>query len=82
MPVKELRREILHLKSQPPYQKAIIQLNPKIGTDGQRRLQCSIRLRDVFKHLAPDTDPTAPTHPALWGVEFSGLIPSPPRGRK
>ncbi len=82
LPAKELRREVLRLKNQPPYQEAIIQLNPKIGTDGQRRLQCSIRFRDVFKHLAPDTDPTPPAHPALWGVEFPGLIASPPRGRK
>lgn len=81
LPVKELRREVLRLKNQPPYHAAVIQLNPKIGTDGQRRLQCSIRFRDVFKHLAPNTDPAPPARPALWGVEFPGPIPSPPRGR-
>jgi hypothetical protein len=81
LPVKELRREALRLKNRPPFSQSIIQLNPKIGTDGQRRLQCSIRFRDVFNHLSPDTDPAPQARPSLWGVEFPGPIASPPRSR-
>lgn len=81
LPVKEVRREALRIKKHPPFSQAIIQVNPKVGTDGQRRLQCSIRFRDVFKHLAPDASPAPQARPALWGVEFPGPIPSPPRTR-
>lgn len=79
LPVPELRQLALKMKNAPPFTEAIIQVNPKIGTDGQRRLQCSIRFRDVFKHLAPGADPTPQTRPALWGVEYPGPIHSPPR---
>ena len=78
-PVAELRKLALQMKNAPPFTEAIIQVNPKIGTDGQRRLQCSIRFSDVFKHLSPGADPTPQARPALWGVEYPGPIHSPPR---
>jgi hypothetical protein len=78
--VEELRRLALRMKNAPPFTQAVIQVNPKIGTDGQRRLQCSIRFSDVFAHRAPGANPAPQARPALWGVEFPGPIPSPPRG--
>ena len=77
--VKETRQRALKLKHSPPFTEAVIQVNPKIDTRGQRRLQCSIRFTDVFKHLAPGADPKPQEHPALFGVEYPGLIASPPR---
>jgi len=78
--IEEVRKLALKLKSSPPYNTAIIQLNPKIDAR-QRRLQCSLRYADIFKHLAPE----APERPAdgatLWGVRFPGPIQSPPRSR-
>ena len=80
-PVKEVRKLARQMKNSPPFTQAVIQVNPKIGSDGQRRLQCSIRFRDVFKHLAPDADPSPQARPTLWGVEFPDAIASPPRRR-
>lgn len=80
-PVKELRKLARQMKNSPPFTQAIIQVNPKIGSDGQRRLQCSLRFRDVFRYLAPGTDPAPQARPVLWGVEFPGPIASPPRQR-
>lgn len=77
-PVDEVRRLALRMKSAPPFTQAVIQVNPKI--DGkQRRLQCSLRFADVFKHLAPDADPAPQARPELWGVAFPAPIESPPR---
>ncbi|HWA86911.1 MAG TPA: hypothetical protein VG710_11855 [Opitutus sp.] len=58
---------------------AIIEVNPKIDSHMQRRLQCSLRFADVFKFLAPGADPTEQAHPTLWGVEFPAAIVSKPR---
>lgn len=80
-PIEELRRLALQLKNAPPFTSAVIQVNPRIGTDGQRRLQCSIRFADIFTHLAPGADPRPQEDPALWGVKFPGPIASPPRER-
>lgn len=80
-PVKELRKLARQMKTAPPFSESVIQVNPKIGSDGQRRLQCSLRFRDVFKHLAPGADPAPQARPVLWGVEFPGPIASPPRSR-
>jgi hypothetical protein len=81
-PVAETRRLARRMKNSPPFTDAIIQVNPKIGRDGQRRLQCSLRFADVFKHLAPGTDSAPQAHPALFGVEFPGPIDSTPRELK
>lgn len=77
-PVEEVRRLALRIKNAPPFNQAVIQVNPKID-DRQRRLQCSIRFADFFKHVAPDADPTPQAEAKLWGVAFTGLIDSPPR---
>lgn len=77
-PLAETRRLAREMKSRPPFTQAVIQVNPKVGTD-QRRLQCSLRFKDVFAHLAPDADPRVQEKPTLWGRVFPGPIASPPR---
>jgi hypothetical protein len=79
--LEETRRLALRMKHSPPFTEAVIQVNPKIDPHGQRRLQCSIRFADIFKHLAPDADPKPQPRPTLFGVEYPGPIPSPPRSR-
>jgi hypothetical protein len=76
-PIEEVRRLALKAKNSAPFTSAVIQVNPKIDAH-QRRLQCSLRFADVFKHLAPDVAPRQDT-PALWGVPFPGPIASKPR---
>ena len=76
--LEEARRQALKIKSAPPFTLAVIQMNPKIDAR-QRRLQCSIRFDDVFRHLAPEADPQPQAAPALWGKTFPGPIASPPR---
>ena len=90
----EARLRAQEMKKQPPFSGAVFVLNPKIDARGQRRLQCSLRYADVFRHLAPDiaplpasgakadADASAPEPvpvPTLWGVPFPGPVPSPPR---
>jgi hypothetical protein len=77
--VEETRRLALKLKNSPPFSEAVIQVTPKIDNHGQRRLQCSIRFSDVFKHLAPGADPSPQARPALFGVEYPGPIAAKPR---
>ncbi len=77
--IEETRKRALRMKNSPPFTQAIIQVNPKIDAQGQRRLQCSIRFSDVFKHLAPGLDSRPQDHPALFGVEYPGPITSKPR---
>ncbi len=73
------RAAALRLKNQPPFTQAVIQVNPKIDEKGQRRLQCSLRFADVFKHVAPGADPAEQDGAALWEVPFPGPLPSQPR---
>lgn len=75
----EARRLALEMKNQPPFTEAVIQVNPKIDAHGQRRLQCSIRFRDFFGHLAPGVDPEPEASPTLWGQPGPAPILSPPR---
>ena len=77
-PIAETRRLALQMKSAPPFSQSIIQLNPKIDAN-QRRLQCSLRFADVFKHLAPNASPKPQESPTLWGVPFPAPLKSPPR---
>lgn len=77
--IEETRRLALKMKNSPPFSEAVIQLNPKIDHHGQRRLQCSIRFNDLFRHLAPRADPSPQARPALFGVEYPGPIASKPR---
>ena len=72
----QARAAALNLKHAPPFTQAIIEVNPKIDSHTQRRLQCSLRFDEVFRHLAPDADPRPQEHAALWGVEFPPPIAS------
>jgi len=78
-PVEEIRRLALKMKNSPPFSEAVIQVNPKIDHAGQRRLQCSLRFAEFFKHLMPGADPSPQDRPTLWGVAYPGLIASPNR---
>lgn len=75
----EARLRAQELKTQPPFSEAVFVLNPKIDAKGQRRLQCSLRYADVFKHLAPEVSPEPEFTPKLWGVSFPGPVVSGPR---
>ena len=75
----EARAAALKMKSAPPFSESIIVLNPKIDSQNQRRLQCSLRFADLFRHLAPGEDPAPQAEPALWGVPFPAPVASPPR---
>lgn len=77
-PIEEIRKLALKIKNAPPFSQAIIQVNPKIDAT-QRRLQCSIRFADFFKHLAPDLSAEPQPEPKLWGVAHPGPVESPPR---
>ncbi len=75
----EARVRAQELKTRPPFSEAVFVLNPKIDAKGQRRLQCSLRYADVFKHLAPEIPPAPEAIPMLWGVPFPGPVASAPR---
>lgn len=75
----QARERAQAIKKAPPFSQSVIVVNPKIDSKGQRRLQCSLRFADLFKHLAPDADSTAQERPSLWGVEYPGPIDSKPR---
>jgi hypothetical protein len=76
---REARRRAQAMKNAPPFTQSIIVLNPKIDSKTQRRLQCSLRFRDIFTHLAPAADPGVQAEPALWGVPFGTTVASGPR---
>ena len=67
------------IKNAPPFSEAVIEVNPKIDSKTQRRLQCSVRFADVFTHLAPTADPKPQEHAALWGVPFPRTVASKAR---
>ena len=67
------------IKSAPPFTQSIIVVNPKIDSKTQRRLQCSLRFDDVFRHLVPGGTREAQAEPALWGVAFPHAVASKPR---
>jgi hypothetical protein len=73
------RAAALKIKNAPPFTQSVIVVNPKIDSKTQRRLQCSLRFADVFKHLAPEADPKPQERPALWGVPFPQTVASKPR---
>lgn len=76
---REARKIAQEIKSTPPFSEALMVVNPKIDSKGQRRLQCSLRFEDVFRYLAPDESPEPEQNPSLWGVPFPSAIVSPPR---
>jgi hypothetical protein len=75
----EARTAAQKIKSAPTFTQAVIEVNPKIDSHTQRRLQCSLRFADVFKFLAPGADPRPQVHVALWGAEFPQPVASGPR---
>ncbi|MBT5900574.1 MAG: hypothetical protein HOH58_00525 [Opitutaceae bacterium] len=54
-------------------------LNPKIGSTGQRRLQCSLSFDHVFELLATHENRAATDQPQMWGVPFPGPVASAAR---
>lgn len=77
-PVDEVRREVLKRKKQPPFSRAVIQLNPKID-ETQRRLQCSISYARLFRNLAPGRDGKPRPRPEVFAKEIPVLAASPRR---
>lgn len=75
----EARAAAQKMKNSPPFSQSVIVLNPKIDSKNQRRLQCSLRFDDVFKHLVPGGNPAPQEQPALWGVPFPAPVASQPR---
>lgn len=76
---REARAAAQKLKSAPPFTRAVITVNPKIDERSQRRLQCSLSFKNLFKHLAPQADPKPQEKPQLFGVSAPGPFFSPPR---
>jgi hypothetical protein len=76
---REARERARAMKKSAPFNQSVIVLNPKIDSKIQRRLQCSLRFEDVFKHLAPDVEAIPQEQPALWGVAFPAPLVSDPR---
>ena len=76
---EEARRLAQEMKSRPPFSESVIVFNPKIDSETQRRLQCSLRFEDLFNSLAPGADSASQPRPVLWGIPYPGLIESGPR---
>lgn len=76
---REARKQAQAIKSAPPFTGSVIVVNPKIDSTGQRRLQCSLRSDDLFKHLAPAAETGIQNPPVLWGVPFTQKVDSAPR---
>lgn len=76
--LEETRVRAQAIKSKPPFTESVIQVNPKI--DGsQRRLQCSLRFDDFFKHLAPSASSEPQSKPQVFGVPVPAVFESAPR---
>lgn len=75
----QARAAALKIKNAPPFTQSVIVVNPKIDSKTQRRLQCSLRFEDAFKHLVPGGNREPQEQPALWGVAFPHALTSPPR---
>ncbi len=74
----EARKRAQDFKSKPPFTQAVIQVNPKIDSS-QRRLQCSLRFDDFFKHLAPRSSSAPQARPEVFGVPVPLHFESAPR---
>lgn len=79
---EQARAAAQKIKRAPPFSQAIIQVNPKIDSHEQRRLQSSLSFAAVFRELAPDADSAVQPTPRLWGVAYPGPIASKPRELK
>lgn len=76
---REVRIRAQAMKKEHPFNESLIVLNPKIGSTGQRRLQCSLRFDHLFSLLAAGSDPAPQSDPILWGVPFPGPVESSAR---
>ncbi|MDP1587194.1 MAG: hypothetical protein Q8M07_05600 [Prosthecobacter sp.] len=76
--LEEARSRAQAVKSRPPFTEAVIQVNPKIDSS-QRRLQCSLRFDDFFKHLAPHASSAPQAMPQVFGVPVPAAFESSPR---
>ncbi len=76
---EQARAAASKIKNSPPFTQSVIVVNPKIDSKTQRRLQCSLRFVDVFKHLVPGGNPAMQDDPALWGVAFPTTVASKSR---
>ena len=76
---EQARAAALKIKNAPPFSESVNVFNPKIDSKSQRRLQCSLRFADVFKHLVPGSNPAVQETAALWGVPFPKTVASKPR---
>ena len=76
---EQARAAASKIKNSPPFTQSVIVVNPKIDSKTQRRLQCSLRFGDVFKHLVPGGNPAMQDDPALWGVAFPTTVASKSR---
>lgn len=65
---REARAAAQKIKSAPPFARAILTVNPKIDEKSQRRLQCSLSFKNVFKRLAPQADSKPQERPQLFGA--------------
>ncbi|MFQ3578050.1 MAG: hypothetical protein SNJ52_03450 [Verrucomicrobiia bacterium] len=77
---REARRRAQHIKSLSPFREAIITVNPKIDSKGQRRLQCSLSFSRFFQVLAAGFSEEQEEAPMLWGVPVPNRFLSTPRG--
>jgi hypothetical protein len=76
--IEETRAQAKLLKAQPPFDSAIIELNPKIDSN-QRRLQCSLSFAAFFDHLAPKAERGELEKPQVFGVPLPADFTSAPR---
>jgi hypothetical protein len=76
---REARKQAHAIKNAPPFSEAIMVVNPKIDSRGQRRLQCSLRYKDLVARLLGGREPARSDSPSLWGEIFPNPIASLPR---
>lgn len=76
---REAALEASKIKRAEPFTKALMTMNPKIDTKGQRRLQCSLRFDAVFKYLVPEADRAVQDKPTLFGADAPAPYLSNPR---
>ena len=79
LPHRQAALEASKIKRAKPFTQALMTLNPKIDSKGQRRLQCSLRFDYVFKHLVPNADKSAQEKPQLFGIDAPPPFLSNPR---
>ncbi len=76
--IGEARTRAKTIKNAAPFTEAVIQVNPKIDRS-QRRLQCSLRFGDVFRHLAEGGSSEPLPEVKVFGVPVPKLFRSPAR---